>query len=332
MTQPNQTIYFSDYKFDITLEPAIINVKIFNTKTLDLYEGSVNSNDIYINPLDKFYKMLSSALELKPGFTFAIENQPDKLKCKLNYATEFFDLEELFVVNKKDNNKAVEYHLNNKIEALEGKNVLLTNQIDLLKTELNQIKLTVQTLEKYAFLPITYQSTGSPCTSVTAYIPINNVSMIMTSSGVGIRSNPTNKVASTFGEVVLDPISTRQFPGRGGISYSLDSTKILQMAPFNATKIIIDNVNIHERSNYYIWTLDTIKIGAEFLTQYLSSKSNVIFDEINIQNTSDDIIYVLTKFKNYKMVQIKKLERKIPSDYKYIETHCKDNNIQFILT
>ncbi len=326
----NQTIYFSDYKVDITLEPTIIYIRVFNTKTLDLYEGSVNSNDIYINPLDKFYKMLSGALSSKPGFTFTIENQTDKLKCKLNYITDFFDLEELFVVNRKDNNKAVEYHLNNKIEVLEGKNVLLTNQIDLLKTEFEQLKLTVQTLEKYVFLPITYQNTGPPCTSVTANIPINNVSMIMTSSGVGLRSNPTNKVASNFGEVVNNPILTQSI-GHRGPSYSLTANAVLWMAPFNTTKIIIDSVNIREGSNYWIWTSNTIKIGAEFLTQYLLSKLNVIFDEINIENTSDDIIYVLTQFKNYKMVQIKKLERKIPSDYKYIETHCKDNNIQFIL-
>lgn len=64
---------------------------------MDLYlKVLLINNDIYINPLDKFYKMLSSALESKLGFTFSIESLTDKLKCKLNYTTEFVDLEEIF--------------------------------------------------------------------------------------------------------------------------------------------------------------------------------------------------------------------------------------------
>ena len=63
----NQTICFSDYKFDIELVNTSINIKVFNTTSLDLYEGSVNEAEIYIQPISKFYKMLVS------GKTYKIE-------------------------------------------------------------------------------------------------------------------------------------------------------------------------------------------------------------------------------------------------------------------
>ena len=73
----NQTICFSDcsptgadlqcYKFDIELLNTSINIKVFNTTSLELYEGSVNEAEIYIQPISKFYKMLVS------GKTYKIE-------------------------------------------------------------------------------------------------------------------------------------------------------------------------------------------------------------------------------------------------------------------
>jgi hypothetical protein len=324
-----QTIHFSDYKFDITLEPTNININIFNSKTMDLFEGSINQNDIYINPLDKFYKMLSNGLESKPGFTFSIESLTDKLKCKLNYTTEFIDLEEIFVVNKKANNKAVEYHLNNKIEVLEEKNKLLNNQIDFLKTELQQLKSSIQLLEKYVFIPMTWDHfdfNGTKyLTPRSSHVPINNCIMVLQQDGIGISAG-LNNVFYPNGDFIINPLISN------GCHFSLDNTVVLKLAPFNPNKIKITNLRLNS-SFRNIWSgTEQHKVGVQFLTQYLSSKQNVIFDEINIENTSNDIIYVLTQFKNYKMVSIKKQVEKIPSDYKYIETHCKDNGIQFILT
>ena len=325
-----QTIHFSDYKFDITLEPTIININIFNSKTMDLFEGSINQNDIYINPLDKFYKMLSSALESKPGFTFLIESLTDKLKCKLNYTTEFVDLEEIFVVNKKENNKAVEYHLNSKIEVLEEKNKLLNTQVDLLKTELQQLKSSIQLLEKYVFIPMSWQSINHDNTYTLpriSYVPINNCTMVLQQDGIGI-STGLNNVFYPTGDFIINPVIQSGY----NTHWRLDNAVVLKLAPFNPNKIKITNLPLSS-SGRNVWSgTEQHKLGVQFLTQYLSSKQNVIFDEINIEFTSDDIIYVLTQFKNYKMVSIKKLDGKIPSHYNYIETHCKDNGIQFILT
>ena len=311
----NQTIYFSDYKFDIELVNTSINIKVFNTTSLDLYEGSVNEAEIYVQPISKFYKMLVSGLNKENNFNFEINNLTDKLKCRLNYLNEFVDIEEFIILNKKANNKAVEYYLNNKIEVLEEKNKLLNTQVDSLRTELIQIKSSIQLLEKYAFLIHTYTYTVS-CNngnlqswSPINYVPINNCTLEINNSGVGISPN-------------------NLWHNFTGCTFYTDYVK--NLVPFNPNKIRISN-NITLYGNEYkeVWGL-TPRIN--FLTQYLSSKLNVIFDEINIENTLDDIIYVLTLFKNYKMICIKKLDGKIPSDYNYIKTHCKDNGIQFILT
>ena len=132
----NQTICFSNcshtgadlqwYKFDIELLNTSINIKVFNTTSLDLYEGSVNEAEIYVQPISKFYKMLVSGLNKENNFNFEINNLTDKLKCQLNYLNEFVDIEEFIILNKKANNKAVEYHLNNKIEVLEKQVKLLS--------------------------------------------------------------------------------------------------------------------------------------------------------------------------------------------------------------
>jgi hypothetical protein len=84
----NQTICFSDYKFDIELVNTSINIKVFNTTSLDLYEGSVNEAEIYIQPISKFYKMLISGLNKENNFNFEINKLTDKLKCQLNYLNE----------------------------------------------------------------------------------------------------------------------------------------------------------------------------------------------------------------------------------------------------
>ena len=122
----NQTICFSDYKFDIELVNTSINIKVFNTTSLDLYEGSVNEAEIYVQPISKFYKMLVNGLNKENNFNFEINNLTDKLKCRLNYLNEFVDIEEFIILHKKANNKAVKYHQQNEINLLKEQVKLLS--------------------------------------------------------------------------------------------------------------------------------------------------------------------------------------------------------------
>ncbi len=124
-----QTFIFANYKFNILLKDTSINIKIQDTNTIEIYEGSVNENDIYIRPISKFNKLLVNALNKISGFNINLVKIDNKIKCKLQYTGDFVEVEEVFLLNQMNDNKIIEYHLRQEIEQLKNKNNLLQEKI-----------------------------------------------------------------------------------------------------------------------------------------------------------------------------------------------------------
>ncbi len=93
-------ITYLNYRFDIELGKNQISIKVFDTNTMDLFEGTVNEHEIYINPIDKFEKLLVSALKKHHGFSIEVTKSSDTIKGKLTYKTYFIELDETFSLNK----------------------------------------------------------------------------------------------------------------------------------------------------------------------------------------------------------------------------------------
>jgi hypothetical protein len=147
----NQTVIYNNYKIDITLESNAntVQIKMFDTVSLELFEGSVNANEIYVSPIEKFYQMLSSALDKKTDFAIGITRLTDKIKCKLTYKTHFIELDEFLSLDKilvtTDQIKIAKLErenisLNLKIAETEIKMKELNENIDQLKHENQQEK------------------------------------------------------------------------------------------------------------------------------------------------------------------------------------------------
>lgn len=96
-----QSIIYSNYKFDITVGQSSVDIQVFDTTSTDKYAGTVNEHEIYVNPIDKFAKLLIGALGGKKDFSIGLVRLPDKLKCQLTYKTDFIELEETFALDKQ---------------------------------------------------------------------------------------------------------------------------------------------------------------------------------------------------------------------------------------
>ena len=293
----NQTIYFYDYKFDIELVNTSINIKVFNTTSLDLYEGSVNEAEIYIQPISKFYKMLVSGLNKENNFNFEINNLTDKLKCRLNYLNEFVDIEEFIILNKKANNKAVEYHQQNEIN-------LLKEQVKLLSEQVNQMNSSVNFLLKENEL---LKNTIEERETVVIYgnqIPVNNVWLQVHGDG-----NNNRCIVNIKPSKILNWFNGAHQMAHDA-SYALLNIKKLEIIATN------DNGSHNQQLEF-------------FINNYLSTIKHKILDEIHIRGSNGySAVYfiALQKYNNYKKIIISVQD--VHYDKLAFDLHCKNNNIQ----
>jgi len=313
----NQTICFSDcsptgadlqcYKFDIELLNTSINIKVFNTTSLDLYEGSVNEAEIYIQPISKFHKMLVSGLNKENNFNFEINNLTDKLKCRLNYLNEFVDIEEFIILNKKANNKAVEYHLHNEINLLKEQVKLLSEQVNQMNSSVNFLLKENELLKNTIDERETVEIRGHQ-------IPVNNVWLKVNGNGDNYREGWGMDYRCT---VEIKPSKILNwFPGVSNLSHTFSSFFPL----LNIKKLEIIATNDNNSHNQQL---------EFFINNYLSTIKHKILDEIHIRASSgysSRYFQALQNYNNYKKIIISVQD----ANYSKLEfdLHCKNNNIQ----
>ena len=292
----NQSITYNDYKFDISDEQNSIKIQVFNNKTQEFYSGTVNENEIYVQPIGKFYKMLLSALNKEENFDMEITKSNDKLKCKILYKTEFIELEEIFSLDKVDNGKAVEYQLIEEIKTLKDDNIELkklvtdlTIKLTLLLDETNDLKQKVKNLEEneVTFMKETGTSYGN-----TGYaykpIPKNNANLIIDNSGWEVYQNNT---------VIYDYL-------KNGFD-----------AIFNFNKITINNVESFNPTNGQ-GLLNIIKM---ILNKTQTINHIIVY---NYPPQLKEFADILLKYSNYKKLSINNT---------MFKSHCKKNKIVFEL-
>lgn len=304
----SQTIIYSNYKFDITIDQSKVHIKVFDTVSMDLYEGTVNEQEIYVNPISKFAKMLTGALAQEKDFSIGIDKCPDKLKCHLTYKTDFIELEEIFSLDQVANTQAVEYHMRDKISTLESNDVqiekligLLTAQVDKLTEQVaglvkenQQLKETMaqrEVIEVLCFPP------GQP--GILKYVPVNNVYLQL----------ETNQLS-------VQPISP--VPYASGFSSTYSASEILNKClNFNFKRICICpcDQNCHSQ------------LLNEFLNNYLLKTKKQI-DEIIIRAGvyAGSYFETLKKYSNYKKIKISVQDAHY--DKLHFDLHCKTNNIE----
>ncbi len=304
----NQTIIYSNYKFDITVGQSQVHIKVFDTVTMNLYEGIVNENEIYVSPINKFAKLLVSALVQEKAFAIKIDKCPDKLKCQLQYKTDFIELEETFSLAQVPNTQAVEYHMRNKISTLESNDVqfekligLLTDQVDKLTEQVAGLVKENQMLKEKIAEQEVVEVTCRPhltAQSFIKYAPVNNVYLILYTSDLGVH-----------------PISP--VPYASGFQNMYDGNVDLYLH-FNFKRIQIypsDQSSHSQQLN-------------EFLDKYLAKTKKQI-DEIMIRaRNSYAYAYfdTLKKYSNYKKIKISVQD----AHYNKLafDAHCKANNIE----
>ncbi len=319
------TIIYSNYKFDIILEQTSVTIKVFDTITMNLYEGIVNENEIYVNPICKFVKLLVSALENQPDFSIGITKSNNAFKCQLQYKTAFIELEETFLLTQVSNTQEVEYHMWNKINELESKyenlkqmNLKMSEQFtkltDCVNSLLNENKELKYKIKQSEVREVVEQvQHGGPVYKLFKYVPINDVHMQITD---GNQLYP-------FGSISIVPNNPN---GYSKWIHGIHSAKneIDVFTCFNINKIIIYD-------SYRDGTFNTSfqPDKKDFLNAYLNVKKTYVFDEIQITAYSSQArLYfeILRGYNNYKKIKISvqdALYNKLAFD-----AHCKTNNIE----
>ena len=84
------TITVDNYKFELELSPPLIKIKLTDTTSYDMDEGTVNEDDIYVKPIQKFYSMIIKSLNKEDKYSIDIISRTDKIICKVIYSCDIF--------------------------------------------------------------------------------------------------------------------------------------------------------------------------------------------------------------------------------------------------
>ena len=100
------TIY-DKYKFDVKCDDTTINIKLTDTEQLDLYETTINQDDITVKPIKRFILMIKNALSRTPNYIVSIGKDLDfeQIICCFDYYTEMFEVEDTIVFTKVETPK-----------------------------------------------------------------------------------------------------------------------------------------------------------------------------------------------------------------------------------
>ena len=114
-----ETITYDNYTFKIEPDTNQIKVNMTDNTLMEIYEGTVKEDDLYVKPIKKFYSMIIRALNKEQNFTFSIDNRNSKMVCTVSYSTDMVDLEEHIILNKISASESRELLLIRRVHELE---------------------------------------------------------------------------------------------------------------------------------------------------------------------------------------------------------------------
>ena len=114
-----ETITYDNYTFKIELDKDQIKLNMTDNTLMEIYEGTVKEDELYIKPIKKFYSMINRALNKEISFNFSIDNRNSKMVCTVSYSTDMIDLEEHIILNKISASESRELLLVRRVKELE---------------------------------------------------------------------------------------------------------------------------------------------------------------------------------------------------------------------
>jgi len=114
-----ETITYENYTFNFNVTKNQIKVNMTDNTLMEIYEGIVKEDDIYVKPIKKFYSMIIKSLNNEQFYTFSISTQKSIMVCKISYNTEMIDIEEYINLNKISASESKEQILIKRVKELE---------------------------------------------------------------------------------------------------------------------------------------------------------------------------------------------------------------------
>jgi len=246
-----ETIIYDNYTFKIELDTNQIKLNMTDNTLMEIYEGSVKEDDLYVKPIKKFYSMIIRSLNKEASFNFSIDNRNSKMVCTVSYSTDMVDLEEHIILNKISSSESRELLLVRKVKELED---MLTPVFGYCYNtqEKMMFKLDSTVLD---FTPFNFSGPPVAITSAekdTKYFISNNLNIT--------EYNKFTKVKEIIFDAVLSPI----YCSNNYVTY--ESNYICQR-PNNELYIrggLVDEkfegINIFRSFRLYLPTINEVKI------------------------------------------------------------------------
>ena len=68
MTNSTTSYIYDNYNFEFEFDDTTINIKLTDTEQLDLYETTINHDDINVKPIKRFIFMIDNMLTVENPF------------------------------------------------------------------------------------------------------------------------------------------------------------------------------------------------------------------------------------------------------------------------
>ena len=133
-----ETITYDNYIFKIELDKNQIKLNMTDNTLMEIYEGTVKEDDLYVKPIKKFYSMIIRSLNKETSFNFSIDNRNSKMVCTVSYSTEMVDLEEHIILNKISATESRELLLVRKVKELEQQIINQNSELKVIKSALSE--------------------------------------------------------------------------------------------------------------------------------------------------------------------------------------------------
>ena len=241
-----ETIIYDNYTFKIELDTNQIKLNMTDNILMEIYEGIVKEDELYVKPIKKFYSMIIRALNKEPSFNFSIDNRNSKMVCTVSYSTDMVDLEEHIILNKISSSESKELLLVRKVKELEE---MLTPVFGYCYNTQQKMmfKLDSTVLD---FTPFNYS--GPPVHPTEA----KNDRKFFLSNHLNITEyNKFTKVKEIIFDAILSPI----YYIDSYVNIGVDSNYI---CPLNNNGGIVEtqSINIFKSFRLYLPTINEIKI------------------------------------------------------------------------
>ncbi len=318
-----QQIIYNNYQILIEYfsnnEIIQIEIKDLTNSNHDLdsiYITNIESYQVNIQPLSKFYKALVNGLTNKPNYQVTItpntKNFVSKLilDVKINY-DEIIELNDSIHIPTK---KSVKTDFDSKINQLEQKlekkyekkilelETFYKIQLENLIEKVN--KLESEQVSIVSHSQIIFKNIDICDISYFEYIDQNRKILrfnIKCINNYGLDLNISDEY-----NFAIHPLNSHPH---------INNIKYLSL---NIKKLVINFIEINSANRFCILNIE------KFIKNYLSSRQDFVIDEIKIHN--NELIDTLIKYSNYKKLLIK-----YDKDFNdnEIKAHCQIKNIQF---